>query len=137
MSAGALGGLPQSGRVQGMRYAWYATHRLVGVHRLTLPIHNKLPRPPQALYCEGASRQDFEQFSKKKLFGVQSVLFVGSLIPLFWTSGDICPGLQSQGRSPRLHASPVCNGFLRFTSGVTPAELRYSSISQYILKEYF
>ena len=23
--------------------------------------------------------------------------FVGPLIPLFWTSGDICPGIQSQG----------------------------------------
>ena len=25
------------------------------------------------------------------------VLFVGPLIPLFWTSGDVCPGFQSQG----------------------------------------
>ena len=24
------------------------------------------------------------------------VLFVGPLIPLFWISGDICPGFQSQ-----------------------------------------
>ena len=31
------------------------------------------------------------------------VLFVGPLIPLFWTSGDVCPGFQSQGGS-RLHA---------------------------------
>ena len=23
--------------------------------------------------------------------------FVGPLIPLFWTSGDVCPGFQSQG----------------------------------------
>ena len=50
------------------------------------------------------------------------VLFVGPLIPLFWTSGDVCPGFQSQGGFPCLHASlPVHNGFLRFTSGVTPA----------------
>ena len=28
-----------------------------------------------------------------------SVLFVGPLIPLFWTSSDICPWFQSQGRS--------------------------------------
>ena len=27
------------------------------------------------------------------------VLFVGPLIPLFWTSGDICFGFQSQGGS--------------------------------------
>ena len=25
------------------------------------------------------------------------VLFGGPLIPLFWTSGDVCPGFQSQG----------------------------------------
>ena len=44
-----------------------------------------------------------------------------SLIPLFWTSGDICPGFQSHGGSPCLHTlSPIGSGFLRFTSGVTP-----------------
>ena len=37
-----------------------------------------------------------------------SVIFVGLLIPLFWTSGDIWPGFQSQGGClicmfPRLH----------------------------------
>ena len=25
--------------------------------------------------------------------------FCGPLVPLFWTSGDICPGFQSQGGS--------------------------------------
>ena len=50
------------------------------------------------------------------------VLFVGPLIPLFWTSGDVCPGFQSQGGFPHLRASsPAHNGFLRFTSGATPA----------------
>ena len=50
------------------------------------------------------------------------VLFVGPLIPLFWTSGDVCPGFQSQGGFPHLCASsPAHNGFLRFTSGATPA----------------
>ena len=53
-----------------------------------------------------------------------SVLLVRSLIPLFWTSGDICPGFQSQYGSPRWQAlSPVCNGFLRFTSDETPVDL--------------
>ena len=48
-----------------------------------------------------------------------SVLFVGPLMPLFWTSSDVCPGFQSQGGFPHLQASlPACNGFLRFTSGV-------------------
>ena len=53
-----------------------------------------------------------ETFSFKKI----SVLFVGQLIPLFWTSGDICPGFQSQSGSPHLRVpSPACNGILRFT----------------------
>ena len=59
-----------------------------------------------------------------KNFWRTSGLFVGSLVPTFWTSGDAGPGFQSQGRFPRLHASsPACNGFLRFTSGATPADL--------------
>ena len=50
------------------------------------------------------------------------VLFVGPLIPLFWSSGDVCPGFQSQGGFPHLRASlPAHNRFLRFTSGATPA----------------
>ena len=57
-----------------------------------------------------------------KNFCRTQVLFVGPLIPLFWTSGDVCPGFQSQDGFPRLRASlPVHNGFLRFTSGATPA----------------
>ena len=57
-----------------------------------------------------------------KIFCRTQVLFVGPLIPLFWTSGDVCPGFQSQGGFPHLRASsPVHNGFLRFTPGVTPA----------------
>ena len=50
--------------------------------------------------------------------------YIMTLILLLWTSGDICPGFQSQGGFYHLCAlSPVCNGFLRFTSGVTPAVL--------------
>ena len=37
-----------------------------------------------------------------------SVLFVGPLMPLFWTFGDICPGFQSQGGSPHLHVLFAC-----------------------------
>ena len=51
-------------------------------------------------------------------------LFCGPLIPLFWTSDDVGPEFQSQRGYPHLHALlPVCNGILRFTSGVTPADL--------------
>ena len=57
-----------------------------------------------------------------KIFCRTQVLFVGPLIPLFWTSGEVCPGFQSQDGFPHLCASsPVHNGFLRFTSGATPA----------------
>ena len=52
------------------------------------------------------------------------ILFVGPLTPLFRTSGDVCPGFQSQGESSRLHVlAPTRNKFLRFTSGATPADL--------------
>ena len=37
-------------------------------------------------------------------------------------SGGICLGFQSQAESSCLHALPVHNGFLLFTSGVTPAD---------------
>ena len=32
-------------------------------------------------------------------FRKTEVLFMGPLIPLFWISGDVCPGFQSQGGS--------------------------------------
>ena len=58
-----------------------------------------------------------------------SILFVRPLIPLFWTSDDICHGFQIQDEFPHQHASsPACNGFLRFTSGVTPADLLAASV---------
>ena len=57
------------------------------------------------------------------------MLFAGSLIPLFWTSGEVFPGFQSQGGSPHLHASsPACNRILRFTSGGTLADLLVASM---------
>ena len=34
--------------------------------------------------------------------------FVGPLIPLFWTSGDVCPGFQSPSGFPHLFASFLC-----------------------------
>ena len=44
---------------------------------------------------------------------------MGPLIPLFWTSGDVCPGFQSQGGSFVCFLTCV---ILRFTSGATPAD---------------
>ena len=49
---------------------------------------------------------------------------MGPLIPLNWTSGDVCLGFTC------LFASlPVGNGFLRFNSSVTPADLLEASIA--------
>ena len=45
------------------------------------------------------------------------VLFVGQLIPLFWTSGDVSSGFQNLGRGVHYIRS------LRFSSGETPADL--------------
>ena len=44
---------------------------------------------------------------------------MGPLISLFWTSGDVCPGLQGQGGFLVCFLTWV---ILRFTSGVTPAD---------------
>ena len=40
-----------------------------------------------------------ELFKKKILWRTQ-VLFVGPLITMFWTSGDVCPGFQKPGWIP-------------------------------------
>ena len=53
-----------------------------------------------------------------KNFWRTQVLFMGPLISLFLTSGDVCPGMQSQGGSLACFLTWV---ILRFTSGVTPA----------------
>ena len=59
-----------------------------------------------------------------------SVIFVGSLKPPFWTSGDIFPGFQIQGGLPSLYALlPVCNGFPKFISGTAPAGLLAASMA--------
>ena len=44
---------------------------------------------------------------------------MGPLIPLLWTSGDVCPGFQSQSGS--LFACFLACVILRFTSRVTSA----------------
>ena len=44
---------------------------------------------------------------------------MGPLIPLFWTSGDLYPGFQSQGGSLAGFLTWV---ILRFTSGATPTD---------------
>ena len=58
---------------------------------------------------------------------------MGPLIPLFWISGDTCPGFQSQGGFPRLRASsPVHNRFLSCASGATPANLFMVSMACHV-----
>ena len=48
----------------------------------------------------------------------------------FWTSGDTRLGFQSQGGCPHsCSLSPVHNRILRFTSGVTPADLLAASMA--------
>ena len=43
---------------------------------------------------------------------------------LFWTPGDICRGFHNEGAF-----LPAHNGFLRFTSGATPADLLTASVA--------
>ena len=60
-------------------------------------------------------------FLKTIFEGHQSFLWA-HWYPLFWTSGDVCPGFQSLGQS-----SFACNGFPRLTSCATPADLLVTS----------
>ena len=60
-----------------------------------------------------------ERTFKSTIFLRTLALFVGPLIPLFWTSGDVCPGFQSQGGSLACFLTCV---ILRFTSDATPAD---------------
>ena len=81
----------------------------------------RLTRSHVILDCKSTALVFFFLFFLK-IFCRTHVLFAGPLIPLFWTSGDVCPGFQSQGGFPHLRASlPARNGFLRFTSGATSA----------------
>ena len=54
-------------------------------------------------------------------------LFAGPLIPLFWTSGDVCPGFF-KARVDSLARFLACALFLRFTSGATPANILTASM---------
>ena len=65
----------------------------------------------------------------KKKFGRHQSFFMGPLIPLFWTSGDVCPWFQSQGDPLLACFIALCNGFLRFSYGVTPADLLAASMA--------
>ena len=63
-------------------------------------------------------------FSKNNFSGDIS-LFVGPLIPLFWTSGDVCPGFKAWVDQSLPSLSTACNGLLRFTSDATPADFAF------------
>ena len=55
---------------------------------------------------------------------------MGPLIPLFWTSGDVILGFQSQGEFPCIQALlPMHNRIPRLISSATPADLLVASIT--------
>ena len=59
--------------------------------------------------------------------------FCGALIPLFWTSGDVSSGLQSQSGQPYLHLAQayVLHIHLSFNYGATPADLLAANMSAF------
>ena len=58
------------------------------------------------------------------------VLFLGPLVPLFWTSGDVSYGFQSQSGQSYSYLAGVCvTHYPRFTSGVTSADLSAASMA--------
>ena len=75
------------------------------------------PTPIQPIISKSKSHSQSKNFFK--------VLFVGPLIPLFWTSGNVSPGFQSQGGSLTCvlcHLCAINSEFLRFTSSGKPAD---------------
>ena len=54
--------------------------------------------------------------------------FCGVTDTLFWTSGVVCPGFQSQGRSLACVLCPMHEWLPRLTSGVTAADLLMATI---------
>ena len=61
--------------------------------------------PPVNGRCPGkeSPRLKVNFLKKKKKFGGHKSLFVGPLKPLFWTSGDVFSGFQSQDGQPYSH----------------------------------
>ena len=51
---------------------------------------------------------------------------MGLLIPLFWTSGGISSGFQSQSGKPYSH---LAEAYMLHVSGVTPADLLAASMA--------
>ena len=65
----------------------------------SLLFHN-IPKYPHKVYCLLSQRQE-KLFLH--IFWVDSCTFMGSLIPLFWTYGNVSSGFQSQSGQPSLH----------------------------------
>ena len=64
--------------------------------------------------------------------------FVGPLIPLFWTPGDVCPGFQSQTPADLLMASMTARHVpymhqQRLDAGVQMGDLRFRAQTLYPL----
>ena len=65
-----------------------------------------------------------------KIFWRTQVLFMGPLIHLFWTSGDVSFGIQSQRGQPYSHLLEIFMiHSITFTSCVTPADLLVASMT--------
>ena len=64
-----------------------------------------------------------------QIFWRTSFLFLERLMPLFWTSGEICPGFQF------LDGFPACILLCPYamdSSGVTPADILMANCSTYV-----
>ena len=97
-------------------------------------IHTPGQTPPQADlpedgHCSGWYASYWNAFLFLKFYMSAQVLFVEPLISLFWISGDICPGFQSQygflACLPRRQHTRKS----RFTSDATPADLLPGSMA--------
>ena len=60
------------------------------------------------LTYRGDTNNDDVVFFSFLIFGGRQVIFVGPLIPLLRTSGDVTAGFQSQSGQPYAHLAEVC-----------------------------
>ena len=98
-----------------------------------------IPHPPSRRVLLQAVRILLEcTLVLNNLFPEDISPFCGALIPLFWTIGDVCPGIQSQSGSPSLDPLYLCaTDSSDFTSGATPADLLAASrVDEHILFMY-
>ena len=93
----------------------WTSHACFSVNTQINPLFPGSLRSNAGVYLKIVPKRYLSWFILKQIGGHD---FVGPLISLFWTSGEVCPGFKP-GYTSLKCLLLSCNGFLRFTSDVT------------------